>query len=346
MSAYKKLNRQDVFVSDYVARKQWSISGSALSNYSVERLRGFATGSFNYRYPNDLYLGRHEELVYKSIDHLFYEGSFGTGVHSGSRDLSLQTSLTLDGTRNINNEVGVFSLPRDIYGTHVEPSTFVLQPSLDDDIDNYIEDGYCIDSLSGRNEYFQTIRSFLGGVKEPDITDYLISESNYISESATGTTPGQYVDIDKNQQRVEIIDDGNGALIYSGSELSYTKPREVLGDIIYNQGLAIFTNEEIARMYSTYIRPRLSWKSNQPIYTYNINCKVKDSEFNFTFNPSALTGSYGELNSNITGSSFSPYVTTVGLYNDSNELVAVAKTNKPIPKSKNSDMTFVVKIDI
>lgn len=345
MSAYKKLNRQDVFVSDYVARKQWQISGSLISNYGIERLRG-TNNIPGFSYPNDLRNGRHEELVYSSINHLFYQDSLGTGIYSGSRDLSLQTTLTLDNTRNLRNEVGVFSLPRSIYGTHIEPSTFVLKPSLTDETDNYIEDGYCIEPLSGKNEYFQTIRLFLGGTSEPDPTDYLISEGNYVEETAIGTTPGQYVDIDKNQQRVEIIDDGEGALIFSGSEQYYTKPREVVGDIIYNQGLAILTNTEVARTYSTYIRPRLHWKSNQPIYTYNVHCKVKDSEYNFSYNPSALSGSDGNISTNAANENFTHYVTTVGLYNDAHELVAVAKTNRPIPKSKNSDMTFVVKIDI
>jgi len=36
----------------------------------------------------------------------------------------------------------------------------------------------------------------------------------------------------------------------------------------------------------------------------------------------------------------------VGLYNDANELIAVAKMAKPIPKSANTEMTIVIKIDI
>ena len=44
-------------------------------------------------------------------------------------------------------------------------------------------------------------------------------------------------------------------------------------------------------------------------------------------------------------SAFSPYVTTVGLYNDANELLAVGKMSSPIPISSNTDMTFLVKYD-
>ena len=81
---------------------------------------------------------------------------------------------------------------------------------------------------------------------------------------------------------------------------------------------------------------------------------IRDS--NFTQNPTAcqteavLSGSLsysgGLPKNNITGSEFAPYITTVGLYNDAHELIAVAKLGQPIPKSKTNDMTFVVKFDI
>ena len=67
---------------------------------------------------------------------------------------------------------------------------------------------------------------------------------------------------------------------------------------------------------------------------------------NFTQNPSSIKSSDGILKDNVTGSSFNPYITTVGLYNDSNELLAVAKLGQPLPKSEDTDMTFVIKLDM
>ena len=46
-----------------------------------------------------------------------------------------------------------------------------------------------------------------------------------------------------------------------------------------------------------------------------------------------------------TGSYFSPYVTTIGLYNESYQLVAVGKLAQPIPISLYTDTTFVVNFD-
>jgi hypothetical protein len=42
---------------------------------------------------------------------------------------------------------------------------------------------------------------------------------------------------------------------------------------------------------------------------------------------------------------FTPYVTTIGLYNDDNELLMVAKLGKPIMISPDTDMTFIVRYD-
>jgi len=337
MSAFKKLNRQDVYVSDYSARKQWVASGSLLTTYNIETLRGFSGSTPGFPYPSDLRNNRYEKLVYDSINHGYYADGIGAGVFSGSRDLSLQTTLTVSGARDIKSEVGVISIPRDVFGTFVVPKTFEFKPLFETDYDEFVIDGYCQDRFSGEDQFIEHPNYWYSS-NPIDTDDYLANEDSYVEED--------YTDIDRGQQRIEIVDDGNGGLIFSGSEFNYTEPKKIVGDIIYNQGLAIITDTDVARYLSTYSRHILRWKSNQPIYTYNVHCKVKDSEMNFTYNPSAQTGSNGVIASNVTGSMFSPYVTSIGLYNDANELIAIAKTNRPIQKTQNSDMTFVVKLDL
>jgi hypothetical protein len=46
-----------------------------------------------------------------------------------------------------------------------------------------------------------------------------------------------------------------------------------------------------------------------------------------------------------TGSDFQPYATTLGLYNDDNELLMVAKFGQPVPISLETDMTFLIRYD-
>ena len=47
----------------------------------------------------------------------------------------------------------------------------------------------------------------------------------------------------------------------------------------------------------------------------------------------------------VTGSYFSPYVTTVGLYNEFNELVVVGKFPRPLPISLTTDTTYIINFD-
>ena len=91
----------------------------------------------------------------------------------------------------------------------------------------------------------------------------------------------------------------------------------------------------------------LSVQNEHNIYENEVRCIVKESEFNLSYNPTLVTGSYesGSLLAFTTGSTFRPYATAIGLYNDDNELLMVAKVAKPIMMSPDTDMTFIVKYD-
>ena len=352
MSAYKQLNRQDVFVSDYQAQKTWRASGSLVTTYGLETLRGFSGSTPGYPYPSDYRKNRYEKLVYNSVRQnylalssrdLYLDASAshanGDIYFTGSHDVSFQTSLTLSQSRKDTSEVGVISIPKEVYGTKIVPGTFVAEPIFETQ-DKYNVDGYASDFNTGENQYSEDIFYWYSS-SAIDTGSYLAEEESYVDESTL-----QYVTESFGFQRHEIIDDGQGRLIISGAEASYTRDERFVGDIIYNQGNVVITDPIVARYYSTYARLNVQWKSNLPIYTYNVHCTVKESELNHTFNPSAVTGSESNVKSNVTGNEFRPYVTSIGLYNEAQELIAVAKTNKPIPKSENVDMTFVVKIDI
>lgn len=106
------------------------------------------------------------------------------------------------------------------------------------------------------------------------------------------------------------------------------------------------------------------------IYVNEVKCRVLENDFNYSQNPtvfkriSTITGSSaipffapqgqtaingqivdGTLADNLTGSAFHPYATTVGLYNESNELLVVGKLATPYPIPANTDITFIIRWD-
>jgi len=152
-----------------------------------------------------------------------------------------------------------------------------------------------------------------------------------------------------------IVDDGEGNLLSGSTNV---------GNIIYPQGLAILTftgslfGEDLS-FWSQETNMTCSFSSSMTIYETQYKCTIEASEYNATLNPSAQasgsifewTGSYfydpgnGQLLDGLTGSYFSPYVTTVGLYDEGQNLIAVGKLSQPLPTSPTTDTTILVNLD-
>jgi len=73
--------------------------------------------------------------------------------------------------------------------------------------------------------------------------------------------------------------------------------------------------------------------------------RVKNAEYNFSNNPTFVTGSDGDIAESTFIGDPKVYITTVGLYNDSNELLAIAKISKPLLKSFDKETLIRVKLD-
>ena len=90
------------------------------------------------------------------------------------------------------------------------------------------------------------------------------------------------------------------------------------------------------------------FKNIHPIYENEYQCTVKADEYNFTHNISTRkikSDQKADLANFATGSLFKPYVTTVGLFNEDNELLVVGKLGQPIRMSDETDTTIVLRWD-
>ena len=73
--------------------------------------------------------------------------------------------------------------------------------------------------------------------------------------------------------------------------------------------------------------------------------RARNSEFNYTENPSFISGSSGEVIYSYFIDNPQTFPTTVGLYNDGNELLAVAKMSRPLQKDFTKEALIRVKLD-
>tara|TARA_R110000772_G_scaffold24860_4_gene65240 strand:+ start:2490 stop:3512 length:1023 start_codon:yes stop_codon:yes gene_type:complete len=90
-----------------------------------------------------------------------------------------------------------------------------------------------------------------------------------------------------------------------------------------------------------------SLNSEETISSNYAFIKVPNSEMNYSENPSFISSSTGEILYLNEGFNFNPrtYATTVGLYNPNNELLAVAKLSRPIPKDFTKELAIRIKLD-
>jgi len=86
-------------------------------------------------------------------------------------------------------------------------------------------------------------------------------------------------------------------------------------------------------------------RNEQEITSTHYFVRIKNGSFNFSNNPSFVTGSAGDLKNSSFVNNPKSYITTVGLYNDSNQLLAVAKLSKPLLKSFSREALVRVKLD-
>jgi hypothetical protein len=152
---------------------------------------------------------------------------------------------------------------------------------------------------------------------------------------------------------ITLYDNGEGNLIESGSN-------NPVGIVTYQHGLAIITSASLLTNFTSSENVTCSFQSAMTIYETQYRCTLRESEFNFSLNPSLISGSgfTNPLNTTcsvdqrgitynfVTGSCFTPYATSVGLYNERQELLAVAKLAQPLPTSRTTDMTIIVNLDM
>ena len=250
-------------------------------------------------------------MVYRSVQELYYSNYLNGVDGSPASTASFNADGTITGEpytpnyynylgstlpanrffpQNYNDEVGVISIPSNLFGEYIEPNTL---------------------TITGING--------------------------------------------------SISDDGNGNLLYDGFKM---------GDVIYEHGIIILTLDVSPDMggyglgsygvasYGTANPPlildfinspiTITFQSHTTIYETQYKCTIRQNEFTFSQNPSLISGSSnsGIVSDFATGSYFNPYITTVGLYNNNKELLAVAKLAQPLPVTSITDTSIIINLDM
>lgn len=131
-----------------------------------------------------------------------------------------------------------------------------------------------------------------------------------------------------------LTDDDKSGNLYNGGA--------IVGNIFYDQGIAVRTDKGTIGT--------ATFSGSYTAYAVQYKCTAGPNEFNYSLNPTLLSSSAGpsttDYNSSIVDSpEFMPYVTTVGLYNENQELMMVGKLAQPVQLNPYTDTNFIIRID-
>jgi hypothetical protein len=320
MSAYKQFLASDVIVTPFEVNKGFTFAYSEFtdSDVQIDRFKGVNTNFLTDKSTTGLNSTEYQVLIYNSIKELYYS-NYLTSEIGGSP----YTASVFLGENEAGNVLIGSSSSQGRYYNY--PQTTLTQSKS-------------FPTQSGAEIAVLSIPSRLYG-------DLIQPNSINITFSGSAT----------------ITDDGNGNLI-SGSE--------VIGNVIYQHGILTLTSggsgnslygsgtyggslyggggggTGITEDFLTATDITCSFSSSYTIYETQYKATIRESEFNFSQNPTIISGSTdGTVYDFTTGSFFQPYVTTVGLYNEAQELLAVGKLSQPYPLSRTTDTSIFINID-
>ena len=321
MSIYKPFTTSDIIITPLKVNKNFIFKGNnelVSSNVGIDRFLGknipFTSGSDITGQINSQY----KSLVYNSIKQLYYtnylRGEDGSSVFTSSIGLdgirigeggpdqpSYVNYLpnTLDANRffptGLNEEIGVISIPSNLFGENIKPGTFRFEGDetvlTDDGEGNILQNNIKVGDI-----IYQHGMIILTAVS-----------------SSSGTTGGTY-----------------GSALYGTGVYGVSTSAGELGALISGSDVTC------------------SFQSTITLYESQYKCTFNPSEYNYTQNPTAISSSAnsGIVYNFLTGSYFQPYITTIGLYNSANQLVAVGKLSQPLQSSNTTDTTILVNLDL
>jgi len=164
----------------------------------------------------------------------------------------------------------------------------------------------------------------------------IVSGSNGSAYSGTGYTP--------NSGSYGWFLPDTGLILLNAMALSGSAAAGGIGLSVTRANTNNLTNNQ--NLYNALVEgANFQLNSQETITSDFVFIRPRSSEFNYSENPSFISGSTGEVIYNDFINNPQTYVTTVGLYNDTNDLLAVAKLSKPLIKDFTKESLIRVKLD-
>jgi hypothetical protein len=223
------------------------------------------------------------------------------------------TNFSFDGGSTTSNSIYVINISRARYKESLLPGSFNLTLSGSASTPLKLTDDSGTTNLTrfiGENRYFNIISG---------------SDGSYFTSGSATTYYGLFF------PDLDIIVLNADALT---SYIDYST-----GSIVAYNNTNLLTSIVKGAVTSSF-----TLKSSETVSARYFFTRIKNGEYNYTTNPSIIDENGNLLYTTLVNNP-QTYITTVGMYNDNNELLAVAKLSKPLIKDFTKEALIRVKLD-
>jgi hypothetical protein len=340
--SFTRLDPSDFVVSaDSVTAPAWSNNVTTLTSFYTASAS--STGSY--------YIDVYNETVSSATSTVQFSIAYGRSDGSGSAPLNslvpanTPTRITFGQYRNLIygdaesavNFGGLNTSSIDLIAIQIDRNRY--KESLFPGTFNLTLTGTATINLTDNSNQVTTV-NYVDGGRVFDI----ISGSNGVATTATalsGNTSGYTAS-------------GSYGLYLPDIGLILLNPRALtMASGVGGIGLSLSTSKTVGASSQNHNNIFLAIKnggsfslnSQETVSSDYVFVRVKNGDYNYTTNPSIISGSTGTLIYSNFINSPQTFPTSVGLYNDNNELLAVAKLSQPLTKDFTKEALIRVKLD-
>ena len=315
--------------------------GAPQSSFSTNPTQVVATGDDKYDLKNGLY---YTDVYYAAEP--FFSVAFGNAYGDGNSEVdeatvhAYPTKVIYSQYKNIllqstQQSFTFLTASSSTTTTSITSSNiYVLAFSVNQYKDR-IDEGHIQFSLSGSNGLFTFIDDYTLTNTVND--SYNIISGSIVNGVASAYSNGQYNAIGNLYPKAGII-------VLNADKLGTVVGSELLGNR-NNTGAYKLNQQLILSSITNCVNSYFTVRKSEYLPSKQYFIRVKNQEYNYSNNPTFVTGSNGKIRFTEFYTNPQTYITTVGLYNENNDLVAVAKTSQPIMKSFDTEALIKIKLD-
>tara|TARA_Y100000114_G_scaffold107868_1_gene101209 strand:+ start:248 stop:1297 length:1050 start_codon:yes stop_codon:yes gene_type:complete len=338
----------DIVVStDNLTTSTWSDNTNNLQTAHTSSLTSYATATSSGQFFIEVF----NKATTDTTAQVQYAVAYGNRVGSGSPDFTNDIgSFGIGASRTIYNQYRQL-----VFGDETQNFTFGKHTPDDIYVINIERARFKHNLKPGTlNLKLQNANVASIGQTAGTITLELTDDSVFSTGSATITNLGRQFNIvsGSNGQAIgnsiaQVANSSSYGLFYPDAGIILLNPDNFGGNLRAAKNSGISTNTDLnhRKLFLAISGAKhFIVDSQEKVTSQYYFTRAKNNEFNYTTNPSFVDNN-GDVNIDSFVDNPQTFITTVGLYNDSNDLVAVAKLSQPVTKDFTKEALIRVKLD-